>query len=51
MPVIAHGNDMIIGFNPARLEQMLDGCEHATEVDADALERDLEASETQEHDS
>lgn len=41
--MIAHGNDLIVGFNPVRLEQMLDACEHATAVDAEALERDLEA--------
>jgi hypothetical protein len=43
--VIAHGNDMIVGFNPARLEQMLEGCAHASDVDADALEKELTTPE------
>ncbi len=32
VPVIAHGKDFVIGFNPQRLEMMLDGCEHTTPV-------------------
>lgn len=39
--MIAHGNDMVVGFNPTRLEQMLEGCAHASDVDAAALERQL----------
>ena len=31
VPVIAHGNDMIVGFNPARLELMLDACARASD--------------------
>jgi hypothetical protein len=34
VPVIAHGNDFIIGFNPERLEQFVDCCEHTTPVEA-----------------
>lgn len=30
VPVVAHGNDLIIGFNPERLEQLLDCCQHTT---------------------
>lgn len=33
VPVIAHGKDFVIGFNPERLEMMLEGCERMTEVD------------------
>jgi hypothetical protein len=44
--MIAHGNDVIVGFNPARLEQMLDACAHASDVDADALERELATPES-----
>lgn len=38
VPVIAHGKDIVIGFNPERLAQMLECCENTTEVDAAALE-------------
>lgn len=34
VPVIAHGNDLIIGFNPERLAQLIDCCAHTTVVDA-----------------
>ena len=34
VPVIAHGNDFVIGFSPARLEQFLECCEHTTPVEA-----------------
>jgi glutaredoxin len=30
VPVVAHGNDFIIGFNEERMEQLLDCCEHTT---------------------
>ena len=43
--MIAYGNDIIVGFNPVRLEQMLEGCAHASDVDADAIERDLTPAE------
>jgi len=33
VPVIAHGNDFMIGFNRERLEQLVDCCEHTTSVD------------------
>lgn len=33
VPVVAHGKDLIIGFNPERLEQLVDCCEHTSEVD------------------
>ncbi len=33
VPVIAHGKDFVIGFNPERLEMILECCEHTTEVD------------------
>ncbi len=33
VPVIAHGKDFVIGFNPERLEMMLESCEKMTEVD------------------
>ncbi len=32
VPVVAHGNDIVIGFNEDRLAQLLDCCEHTTEV-------------------
>lgn len=32
VPVIAHGNDFMVGFNEDRLQQMLDCCEHCSEV-------------------
>ena len=34
VPVIAHGNDFIIGFNEERLKQLVDCCEHTTPVEA-----------------
>ncbi len=33
VPVVAHGNDIVIGFNPTRFEELLDCCEHTTAVD------------------
>ena len=33
MPVIAHGKDFIIGFNPERLEMMLESCKNTSPVD------------------
>ncbi len=33
VPVVAHGNDFIIGFNPERLEMLLDSCEHTSPVE------------------
>ena len=44
VPTIAHGNDIIIGFSPERMEQLLDCCEHSTRVDAEALEAELSAA-------
>ena len=43
VPTIAHGNDIIVGFSPERMTQLLDCCEHSTPVDADALEAELVA--------
>lgn len=37
-PVIAHGNDLIIGFNEARLEQLLDCCRHTNAYQAERQE-------------
>ncbi len=34
VPVIAHGKDFMTGFNPERLEQLVDCCEHTTSVEA-----------------
>lgn len=34
VPVTAHGNDFVIGFNEERLAQLLDCCAHTTPVDA-----------------
>ncbi len=39
VPVIAHGNDIVIGFNPERLELLLDSCRHSSPVDVPELER------------
>ncbi len=33
VPVIAYGKDFVIGFNPERLEMMLESCKNTTEVD------------------
>lgn len=41
VPVVAHGNDLLIGFSPQRMEQMLECCRRSTEVDAEALESEL----------
>ena len=43
VPTLAHGNDLIVGFSPERYAQMLDSCDHATDVDADALEAEMSA--------
>ena len=34
VPVIAHGNDFMIGFSRERLEQFVECCEHTTPVEA-----------------
>lgn len=41
VPTLAHGNDFIVGFSPERYAQLLDSCAHATDVDADELEKEL----------
>ena len=33
VPVVAHGNDLVIGFNTERLSQLLDCCAHSTKVE------------------
>ncbi len=33
VPVLAHGKDFVIGFNPKRYEQLVDCCEHTTTVE------------------
>lgn len=33
VPVISHGKDFIIGFNEARLEQLVDCCRHCSAVE------------------
>ncbi|MBI4514072.1 MAG: NrdH-redoxin [Gemmatimonadetes bacterium] len=33
VPVIAHGKDIIIGFNTKRLEELLECCRNTTPVD------------------
>ena len=30
VPVVAHGKDFVIGFNPERMEMLLDACLHST---------------------
>lgn len=37
VPVLAHGNEITIGFNPERWAQMVDCCRHTTEVVAGSL--------------
>lgn len=41
VPTLAHGNDLVVGFNAERYAQLLDSCEHASDVDAEALERQM----------
>lgn len=41
VPALAHGKDLVVGFSAERYAQLLDACEHATDVDADALEREM----------
>lgn len=36
VPVVAHGKDFVIGFNPDRYQMFLECCEHSTEVDLSA---------------
>jgi len=33
VPLITHGTDMMIGFDPERLEQFVSCCEHSSEVE------------------
>lgn len=35
VPVVAHGKDLIIGYNEERLSQLLDCCHHTSEVPAE----------------
>ncbi|MFQ5890842.1 MAG: glutaredoxin family protein [Gemmatimonadota bacterium] len=37
VPVIAHGKDLVIGFSPARLQELVDCCRQTTAVPAAAL--------------
>ncbi len=34
VPVIAHGNDFMVGFSAERLGQLVDCCQHTTPVEA-----------------
>lgn len=45
VPVVAHGNDMVIGFNPDRFGQLVDCSTHTSEVDAPRLEAEASAKE------
>jgi len=40
VPVIAHGKDVMIGFNPHRLEGFVDCCEHTSPVDEASLPKE-----------
>lgn len=33
VPVVAHGTDLVIGFNPARYEELLECCRNTSPVD------------------
>lgn len=33
VPTLAHGRDIVIGFNADRYEQVVDCCEHTSSVD------------------
>jgi glutaredoxin 3 len=35
VPVLAHGKDLVIGFNPSRYEQFLSSCRNTTSVEAE----------------
>ena len=37
MPALAHGTDVVIGFNAERYEQLIDCCEHTSDVDVDGI--------------
>lgn len=41
VPTLAHGKDLIVGFSPERYSQLLESCEHATDVNADEMEKEL----------
>ena len=41
VPTLAHGNDIIIGFNAERYAALRHCCEYTSDVDADALEESL----------
>lgn len=41
VPVLAHGNDLVIGFSPERYALVLQCCARTSGVDADRLEREL----------
>lgn len=43
VPVLAHGNDLVIGFSPERYAMVLDCCARSSQVDADRLEGELAA--------
>lgn len=38
VPVIAHGKDIIIGFNTKRLEELLECCRNTTAVEVPAAD-------------
>lgn len=37
VPLIAHGNDVMVGFSAERLARMVDGCDHTSPVDEEAV--------------
>lgn len=37
VPVVAHGTDLVIGYNPERLQQLLDCSTHTSPVDEEEM--------------
>jgi glutaredoxin len=44
VPVLAHGKDLVIGFDPARYDEVLRSCRHTTSVDGSEMEAQMQAS-------
>lgn len=45
VPVLAHGKDLIVGFNPERYGEFIRSCRHTTAVDGAKVEAEAKAAD------
>lgn len=41
VPALAHGQDLVVGFQAERYAQLLDSCEHSSDVDEGRIRNEL----------